>query len=66
MSDSGSSLKTIAGLRHGLSAHGLLVENVLVLQNCRKYRRWWRCFMGSGEFEKVKSKIKLFGKLSER
>ncbi|KAH8702810.1 hypothetical protein GQ44DRAFT_717251 [Phaeosphaeriaceae sp. PMI808] len=33
---------------------------------CRKYRRWWRYFVRSGEFEKTKSKIKLFGKLSQR
>lgn len=32
MSDSGSSSKTIAGLRHGLSAYELFVDIVLALQ----------------------------------
>lgn len=36
MSDSGSSSKTIAGLRHGLSAHESFVDIVLVLQGVSK------------------------------
>jgi hypothetical protein len=33
---------------------------------CKKYRRWSRCFVRSGEFEKTKGKIKLFNNLDER
>lgn len=36
MSDSGSSSKTITGLRYGLSAHELFVDIVLVLQKVSK------------------------------
>lgn len=36
MSDSGSDSKTIAGLRHGLSAHELFVGIFLILQKVSK------------------------------
>jgi hypothetical protein len=36
MSDSGRSSKTIAGLRHGLSIHGMLVDILLVREKVSK------------------------------
>jgi hypothetical protein len=49
MSDSGSSSKKTAGLRHGLSAYDLFVDIVLVLQKVSKVVAIFGAFRRIGE-----------------